>query len=510
MLRLVTSALLLFSLVPGCQTAQKKGAKEVINWAEKCKEGSTLGCYVRGVELRDQGKYKEAEKLLSDACDNGWAHGCSDLSGVLWKLKKPAAAVIAPAEKACALGDAAGCYNAACAHCALKKDTDQTILFLEKSYRLGFADGEHAEKDSDLDCLRNDPHLTDYTERLKTRTDARSTAFTQIYVESIATSFNLPFSKVESLSPLIISDSESGARLIATGASVHVKTAIEEARAELAALRMKDPTIELISSNERTVNGYPYFIQTVQFRERGLGMKSVTGIIGNERFHAQITVTFLQSLESQLKDQIAAIFGSVVFNPDEIPDASDLPFQLDAKALGFLPAGFTGGFYVFNGSGVIDRSTMNKEPAVFVRSILIPTARLEESLKPFFDSFEKAQFTKVTSTFSVPTRKITTLQGKVWNLYGRTTRGANDLNQPHELRNEILVLEKPKSSHSFALQLISIKPQGSKPFTGNLERGIRSLRISEKTVQEILKPRKSAPKKGVKDSPIGTGALPFG
>jgi hypothetical protein len=299
---LAASSLFLVFIAFGCQTAPKKGAREVINWAEKCKEGSSLGCYVRGVELRDQGKYKEAEKLLSDACANGWAHGCSDLSGVLWKLKKPTASIIAPAEKACALGDAAGCYNAACAHCALNQDLDQAGVYLEKSYKLGFSDPDHAAQDTDLTCLKGDSRLIGYIERMRTRTDARATAFTQIYVESVATSFNLPFSKVESLSPLVISDPESGARLIATGTSVHVKTAIEETRAELAAMRMRDPTIELISSNERTVNGYPYFLQTVQFRERGLGMKSVTGIIGNEKFHSQISVTFLQSLESQLKD----------------------------------------------------------------------------------------------------------------------------------------------------------------------------------------------------------------
>jgi hypothetical protein len=506
---LKTSLCITLLLLTACSTGQKKNT-EVIRWAEKCKEGSSLACYVHGVELRDQGKLKEAEKLLQQACSNGWAHACSDLSGVLWKLKKPSKLVIGAADKACQLGDAAGCYNAACAECSLHMNQDRTAQFLEKSFRLGFSDAAHAAKDKDLSCLKDDPRLTNYVERLKSRTDARSTAFTQIYVEPIATSFNLPFSKVESLSPLIVSDTESDARLLATGASVHVKTAIEEARAELAAMRMKDPTIELISSAERSVNGYPFFVQTVQYRERGLGMKSVTAIIGNEKFHSSISVTFLQSLESQLKEKIDAIFGSIVFNPDEIPDASSLPFAIDSKALGFLPAGFTGGFFVFNGSGTIDRESINKEPAVFIRSILVQKDKLQESLVPFFKSFENAQFTKVTSTFSVPTRKVTTLQGKVWNLYGRTSRGANDQNQPHELRNEILVLETPSSNLSFAIQLVSIKPQGSKPFTGNLERGIRTLRISDKTVKEILKPRKAPSVNEPKYSPTGTGALPFG
>ncbi len=128
------------------------------------------------VRLESEEKWAEAFSLQIEFCEKGGMDWCSNASN-----NRLRAADFEKArelgQKSCAGESGGGCYNLACALCLLGKK-EEAWNALERSDRLKRLAGRslrdnHADQDTDLKCLWDDPRFISLVQRVKTDPEAR-------------------------------------------------------------------------------------------------------------------------------------------------------------------------------------------------------------------------------------------------------------------------------------------------------------------------------------------------
>lgn len=335
-------------LASSCSTSKGKAkinteqsrAETVAELSKLCTEGSDLACHYFGLNLREQGKLTEALAQFKKACQKGWAHACTEQGSLERKLNKNLKASLQLSERSCLVGDAIGCYNAACYSCLVSKNKTQALEYLRKSYAVGFNNADGMKNDEDLLCVKNEPEFLNLYEKMKSRKVAYSTEPYHFFADGIgATIFGVPEFKVNPGNPITFYD-DSGASVQFHGGSFSIQKALEADQAEFKKFKESmGKNLELLEEKTTSRNGLPFYFRTSRISQSGMSMIIVQAITGNEKFTVFGNGNFPEQFKDTYAQEVMDSVASMVLVPWRIPTEKDFIFEMAANSSGLKYAG---------------------------------------------------------------------------------------------------------------------------------------------------------------------------
>ena len=315
------SKLILVALLLISSCAHKKNHAPVhplnvspTEYLKLCNNNIALGCYFYAQHLLSNSKTEEAQSYFEKSCGQNHLPSCTNL-GILFHQKQKSNEALSLSKNGCLRGDALGCYNSACFLC-LKKDVDQSLVYLNKAYYLGYQDAEWAIKDTDLDCLKKNPQFEAWLLKIKSAKEQQRLSPYHINIDHWGLSFVPPQKLKSNFShPLEFThESMSKASIAVTSIDPNELKIIIDAN--LLNLKNQVSNLKEVEQLDQVHNGLPYFMNHSTYELKDVKWNYIQVVTGGPHHSIYAWGAYPDSMESEMGSQIKLLLFNLIVHPD--------------------------------------------------------------------------------------------------------------------------------------------------------------------------------------------------